>query len=52
MAEGIPAVTLGAGGTITAAHTTDESYRNDGGPDGIARAALTLMVLDALPASG
>ena len=51
MAEGIPAVTLGAGGTIAAAHTTDESYHNAGGPDGLARAALTLLVLDALPAS-
>lgn len=48
MALGVPAVTLGAGGEAGSAHTTDEWYRNDGGPEGIVRALLTLVVLGEL----
>lgn len=48
MALGIPAITVGAGGEAGGAHTLDEWYRNTDGPDGIARAVLTLLLLDAL----
>ena len=48
MAEGIPAVTLGAGGEAGNAHTVDEWYRNVRGPQGIVRAALTLLLLERL----
>jgi acetylornithine deacetylase/succinyl-diaminopimelate desuccinylase-like protein len=43
MALGIPAVTMGAGGEAGLAHTPEEWYRNECGPDGILRALLTLM---------
>ncbi len=43
MALGIPAITMGAGGEAGLAHTTEEWYRNEGGPDGILRALLTLL---------
>lgn len=46
MSLGIPAITLGAGGDAGQAHTPDEWYRNVNGPDGIARALLTLLLLD------
>ena len=48
MDAGIPAVTLGAGGEAGEAHTESEWYRNDGGPDGIVRALLTLLLLESL----
>lgn len=46
MSLGVPAITLGAGGDAGQAHTPDEWYRNVKGPDGIARALLTLLLLD------
>lgn len=48
MSLGIPAVTLGAGGRIGSAHTIREWYGNEGGPDGLARALLSLLVLDEI----
>jgi acetylornithine deacetylase/succinyl-diaminopimelate desuccinylase-like protein len=48
MARGVPAVTLGAGGDAGNAHTVDEWYRNVRGPQGIVRAALTLLTLERL----
>ena len=45
---GIPAITVGAGGDAGQYHTLDEWYRNVRGPEGIARALLTLLVLDRL----
>ena len=48
MAAGIPAITIGGGGAAGEAHTTEEWYRNTNGPDGIARAALILLLLDSL----
>ncbi len=45
---GIPAITLGAGGEAGLAHTIEEWYRNVRGPEGIARALLTLLVLDRM----
>jgi acetylornithine deacetylase/succinyl-diaminopimelate desuccinylase-like protein len=43
MSLGIPAVTMGAGGEAGLAHTPDEWYRNEGGPEGVLRALLTIM---------
>ncbi|MDX1645529.1 MAG: M20/M25/M40 family metallo-hydrolase [Longimicrobiales bacterium] len=43
MTRNIPAITLGGGGDAGKAHTTDEWYRNEGGPDGIVRALYTLL---------
>ena len=43
MSLGIPAVTMGAGGEAGLAHTTDEWYRNDAGPEGVLRALLTVL---------
>ncbi len=48
MSLGIPAITIGAGGAAGRAHTTEEWYRNTNGPDGIARAALILLLLETL----
>lgn len=48
MSLGIPAITLGAGGEAGAAHTPDEWYRNRGGPEGLVRALLTLLLADLL----
>ncbi|HIF06625.1 MAG TPA: M20/M25/M40 family metallo-hydrolase [Gemmatimonadetes bacterium] len=45
MSLGIPAVTLGAGGSAGEVHTTGEWYRNDNGPLGIQRALHTLMLV-------
>jgi acetylornithine deacetylase/succinyl-diaminopimelate desuccinylase-like protein len=45
MSVGVPAVTLGAGGEAGGAHTLDEWYRNDGGPDGVVRALLTALLV-------
>lgn len=33
----------GAGGEAGLAHTTDEWYRNDAGPEGVLRALLTVL---------
>ena len=44
MSLGVPAVTIGAGGEAGLAHTTDEWYRNEGGPEGVLRALLTVLV--------
>lgn len=41
---GIPAITMGCGGDAGKAHTTEEWYRNDGGPEGIVRALYTILV--------
>src|SRR5690606_11028279 len=43
MALGIPAVTIGAGGEAGLAHTPEEWYRNEGGPEGVLRALLTVL---------
>jgi acetylornithine deacetylase/succinyl-diaminopimelate desuccinylase-like protein len=43
MSLGIPAVTMGAGGEAGLAHTTDEWYRNESGPEGVLRALLTVL---------
>jgi acetylornithine deacetylase/succinyl-diaminopimelate desuccinylase-like protein len=48
MSLGIPAITVGAGGEAGGAHTAEEWYKNTNGPDGIARAALILMLLERL----
>ena len=48
MSLGIPAVTLGCGGDAGKAHTTDEWYRNDRGPDGIVRALCTVLLAAGL----
>lgn len=45
MALGIPAITLGAGGTGGGMHTLDEWYENRKGPEGILRALLTILLL-------
>ncbi|MDE2773881.1 MAG: M20/M25/M40 family metallo-hydrolase [Gemmatimonadota bacterium] len=45
MSLGIPAVTMGAGGVAGLAHTTEEWYRNERGPEGLLRALLTLMMV-------
>jgi tripeptide aminopeptidase len=44
MALGIPAVTVGCGGEAGQAHTTEEWYRNVGGPEGIIRALHTILL--------
>ena len=44
MSRGIPAITIGAGGEAGNAHTPDEWYRNRGGPEGVFRAFLTLVL--------
>ena len=44
MSLGVPAVTIGGGGEAGLAHTTDEWYRNESGPEGVLRALLTLLV--------
>lgn len=45
MALGIPAITLGAGGTGGGIHTLEEWYENEKGPEGVFRALLTLLLL-------
>lgn len=42
---GIPAITIGGGGTGGAAHTTNEWYDNTNGPRGVARAFAILRAL-------
>jgi acetylornithine deacetylase/succinyl-diaminopimelate desuccinylase-like protein len=45
MSLGIPAITLGAGGSAGDVHTTDEWYRNTNGPVGIQRALHTVLLV-------
>ncbi|MEQ9398629.1 MAG: M20/M25/M40 family metallo-hydrolase [Longimicrobiales bacterium] len=48
MSLGIPAVTLGAGGTAEGIHTLEEWYDDRGGVEGLVRALLTLVTYDEL----
>ena len=48
MSLGIPAITLGAGGSAGDIHTTDEWYRNSDGPLGIQRALQTVLLVSGL----
>jgi tripeptide aminopeptidase len=48
IALGIPALALGAGGEAAGTHTLAEWYRNDGGPEGVQRALLTVLALAEL----
>jgi acetylornithine deacetylase/succinyl-diaminopimelate desuccinylase-like protein len=48
MTLGIPAVTMGAGGEAGLAHTPDEWYCNQGGPEGVLRALLTVLLMDGV----
>lgn len=48
MSLGIPAVTMGAGGEAGKAHTPEEWYRNEEGPEGILRALLTALLVVGL----
>ncbi len=45
MAEGVPALTMGAGGHGGRAHTVHEWYRNNRGWQGVVRAALTALAV-------
>lgn len=45
IALGIPAITIGAGGLSGGTHTPDEWYENEGGPEGIVRALLTVLAV-------
>jgi tripeptide aminopeptidase len=49
MKLGVPAVTMGAGGEAGRAHTPDEWYRNERGPEGVLRALLTVLLADGGP---
>ncbi len=42
MSLGIPALTMGGGGSSGRAHTLQEWYENDGGPEGLYRVLLTV----------
>lgn len=44
MSLGIPALTMGAGGEAGKAHTPDEWFANERGPEGILRALLTVLL--------
>ena len=48
MSLGIPAITLGAGGSAGEVHTTSEWYRNEDGPAGIQRALHTVLLVSGL----
>lgn len=48
MSLGIPAITLGAGGSSGEVHTTKEWYRNEDGPVGIQRALHTVLLVSGL----
>ena len=48
MSLGIPAITLGAGGSAGAVHTTDEWYHNGNGSIGIQRALHTVLLVSGL----
>jgi acetylornithine deacetylase/succinyl-diaminopimelate desuccinylase-like protein len=45
MSLGIPAITMGGGGTGGGIHTRKEWYENQKGPEGILRAFLVLLLL-------
>ncbi|HEX7051599.1 MAG TPA: M20/M25/M40 family metallo-hydrolase [Longimicrobiales bacterium] len=45
IALGIPAIAIGAGGRSGGTHTPFEWYDNEGGPDGIQRALLTVLAI-------
>jgi di/tripeptidase len=45
MSLGIPAITIGAGGSAGAVHTTDEWYHNENGSMGIQRALHTVLLV-------
>ena len=49
MSLGIPAITLGAGGSAGEVHTTNEWYRNVDGPVGIQRALHTALLVAGRP---
>lgn len=53
MSLGVPALAMGAGGRAGGAHTLGEWYDNEGGPEGILRALLTVLLAVgvALPAA-
>lgn len=44
MSLGIPAITMGAGGEAGNTHTPEEWFRNRGGPEGLFRAFLTVLL--------
>lgn len=48
MAHGIPAVTMGAGGEAGQAHTPEEWFSNQRGPEGVLRALLTALLFVGL----
>lgn len=48
MSLGIPAITMGAGGEAGSTHTPEEWYRNRGGPEGLFRAFLTVVLAAGL----
>ena len=48
MSLGIPAITLGGGGSAGEIHTTHEWYRNENGPVGIQRALHTVLLVAGL----
>jgi len=48
MSLGIPAITIGAGGSAGQVHTTSEWYRNESGPVGIQRALHTVLLVSGL----
>jgi tripeptide aminopeptidase len=43
MAEGVPAISIGAGGEAAGIHTVGEWYDNAGGPQGLERALLVVL---------
>jgi len=45
MQLGIPALAMGAGGRGDGAHTLEEWYSNEGGPEGIIRALYTILLV-------
>lgn len=47
MTLGIPALTMGAGGTAGQAHTPREWYHNEGGPEGVIRVLVTVLLESA-----
>ena len=48
MSLGVPALTFGGGGVAGGAHTLEEWYRNEGGPEGVFRALLTVVLAAGL----
>ena len=45
MARGVPAITIGGGGTGNASHSLDESFDTAGGVDGLRQAILLAIAL-------